>query len=383
MEKLYPWRIGALTEVLSSCLEYGTNIDRALKSCFKSSPKLGKKDRLFITEHGYRILRNLYCYAEVDLNGVIQKYFHTAGFDTNRLVLGENGVALELENFNAQYSIANWVYREFSDGCNSLQLESVFTALNERKRAYIRVNSNEVSVTKFEKLLDESNIGFTRDIEYETLFEIDADSVVALSQTDFYNRGYFEYQDKASQGLLEHILPYTKGASSFLDLCAGEGGKSVQFAQLRGEVKRYAYDIVLDKTKRLTRRFERLKNTQCPKVLSEEELKQLGDIDLVLIDAPCSGTGTFGRLPSQKYQLTEQHYTKMQQVQRQLLNESAKKISDRGFIAYSTCSILDKENQQQVQSFLSENENFSLVTEKQFLPTKKHDGLYVALLQRN
>ena len=103
----------------------------------------------------------------------------------------------------------------------------------------------------------------------------------------------------------------------------------MQLAQYFNDKVRYAYDIIPDKTKRLTRRFDRLKNTENPKVLTQVELALIQDLDCVLIDAPCSGTGTFGRLPVQKYHLSESHTEKMITVQRSLLNDTVNRVDFR------------------------------------------------------
>lgn len=382
MEKLYPWRIGAINEILGNCLVYATNIDKALKDHYKSSPKLGKKDRVFITEHSFNILRNLYKNDCTDLDEAIEKYFEAKGFDVSRIVASESGVSLNPNKFDSVFSTPNWVIGEFSRDNDKDVTEKVFHALNHRKQAFIRVNTNEISVEDLVSNLNEAGIVTTTNSESKNCLTVAEESTVALSQTDNYNRGYFEYQDLASQSLLEHILPFIGDANSILDLCAGEGGKSVQLAQLFPDADKYAYDIIADKTKRLKRRFDRFKNTKCPIILSSEELSEKGNFDFILIDAPCSGTGTFGRLPTQKYHLTEKHYIKMQSIQKQLLEDATSKVVDKGFIAYSTCSILRSENQTQIQDFLKENEDFTLIAEKQFLPSNEHDGLYVALLQK-
>ncbi len=382
MEKLYPWRTGAITEILSSCLVYATNIDKALKNSFKSSPKLGKKDRVFITEHAYNILRHLYSNQCTDLNEVIFTYFENNGYDVSRMESGQTTLELDPEEFDSRFSVSKWVLNEFAASNNDKVVESVFEALNHRKQAFIRVNTNEISVQDFLDILSKGEIHFTSQNADSTCLLISEESIVALSQSDNYNRGYYEYQDLASQSLIEHVLPFISDSKAVLDLCAGEGGKSVQIAQSFKSSDRFAYDIVSDKTKHLKRRFERFKNTDCPNILSKDELKAKNDFDLILIDAPCSGTGTFGRLPTQKYHLTEKHFNDMQKVQKQLLNDASAKVLDEGFIAYSTCSILNKENQQQVELFLNANDNFKLITEKQILPTTDHDGLYVALLQK-
>lgn len=383
MEKLYPWRIGAINEILSNCLVYSTNIDKALKTCFKSSTKLGKKDRTFITEHTFNILRNLYQHECSDLNEAIEKYFDSKGFDLERLDAIPNTLSLDTDDFNSQYSVPNWVLQEFSNDNEAEVVETVFGALNHRKQAFIRVNTNEVVAKEFLETLKTENIAVVSNNEAATSLTIAEDCIVALSKSDNYNRGYYEYQDLGSQSLLDHILPTVKESKSILDLCAGEGGKSVQLAQHFLDAERFSFDIVSDKTKHLKRRFERFKNTKCPVILSKEELKEKNDFDFVLIDAPCSGTGTFGRLPSQKYHLTERHFEEMQRTQQHLLEDASNKIVDGGFLAYSTCSILNKENQVQVQNFLEKNTKFTLITEKQFLPTNEHDGLYVALMQMN
>ncbi len=175
-----------------------------------------------------------------------------------------------------------------------------------------------------------------------------------------HGKGWFEVQDEGSQ--IAAFLAEARPGQQVLDLCAGAGGKTLALAaamENRGQI--YAYDT---DPQRLRPIFERLKragvrNCQVLPPGDTEKLKTLPPLDLVFVDAPCSGSGSWRRRPDAKWRLTPASLAKRCDTQRQLLNQAAALLRPGGRLIYVTCSLLPEENGDQAQAFLAAHPDFS------------------------
>ncbi|MFN3623667.1 MAG: RsmB/NOP family class I SAM-dependent RNA methyltransferase [Hyphomicrobium sp.] len=177
-----------------------------------------------------------------------------------------------------------------------------------------------------------------------------------------HGKGWYEVQDEGSQ--IAALLAGAKPRMQVLDLCAGAGGKTLALAavmQNTGQI--YAYDS--DK-KQLRPIFERLKragarNVQVLEAGDETALSALGArFDLVLVDAPCTGSGTWRRKPDAKWRLKPANIPERQEEQRRVLELGASLTKPGGALVYVTCSVLPEENQDQVAAFLSAHADFAI-----------------------
>ena len=178
-----------------------------------------------------------------------------------------------------------------------------------------------------------------------------------------HGRGWFEVQDEGSQiaALLAGAGPRMQAA----DICAGAGGKTLAMAaQMQNTGQIYAYDSDAIRFRPI---FERLKragarNVQTLPPGDETALNALeGRMDLVLIDAPCSGTGVWRRRPDAKWRLTSAQLAERTATQSALLTRAARLLKPQGTLAYVTCSILEHENGKQIKAFLERNSSFSVI----------------------
>lgn len=219
---------------------------------------------------------------------------------------------------------------------------------------------------------------------------------------DFQN-GWFEVQDLGSQ--MAAALAGAEPGMQVLDYCAGAGGKTLAFAAAmknRGQI--FAHDA---EKSRLAPIFERLRraNVRNVQVVSDEkDLEPLsGRMDLVLVDAPCTGSGTWRRRPDTKWRLTEEQLHDRIADQAAILTKAAKHVRPGGHLAYVTCSIFLRENAHQIENFLQGNPTFSAIEPSQLwrsrfgdapLPrlsgnglvmtpaTTGTDGFFIAVMQR-
>jgi 16S rRNA (cytosine967-C5)-methyltransferase len=178
-----------------------------------------------------------------------------------------------------------------------------------------------------------------------------------------HGKGWFEVQDDGSQ--IAALLSGAAPKQQIIDLCAGAGGKTLALAALmRNSGQLYAYDA---ERLRLRPIFERLKragvrNAQVLQAGDTEALAGLaGKMDLVMIDAPCTGSGVWRRRPDAKWRLSPQMLDARIAEQRAVLDQGAALVKPGGRLAYITCSVLPSENREQVDAFVSRHPDFKLL----------------------
>ena len=182
-----------------------------------------------------------------------------------------------------------------------------------------------------------------------------------------YARGWFEVQDEASQ--IAGLLAGAKPGMQVADICAGAGGKTLLLAdQMQNKGQLYAYD---SDAQRLRPIFDRLKragarNVQVLPPGDENALGGLaGRMDVVFVDAPCSGSGAWRRRPDTKWRLTPELLQARMQTQSEVLRKGARLVRPGGRLVYATCSVLPRENGKPVADFLAETPEFTLVPYRQ------------------
>jgi len=203
---------------------------------------------------------------------------------------------------------------------------------------------------------------------------------VHITDDESYQQGLFEIQDLGSQKIAE--LVRAAPGNEVLDICAGGGGKSLAIAPaLQGRGQLHLYDIrahaLLDAKKRLKRAG--VQNAQCHNADTLKLLKKR--CDWVLVDAPCSGTGTLRRNPEMKHRFSAEKLNELQQLQRTILEQAETYVSSTGRLVYATCSTLAQENQ--VQRRWLESRQWRCEEEWFSLPTSNGmDGFYGAVFCR-
>ena len=182
-----------------------------------------------------------------------------------------------------------------------------------------------------------------------------------------HGKGWYEVQDEASQ--VAALLTGAGPKAQVIDLCAGAGGKTLALAALmQNSGQLYAYDS--DRI-RLRPIFERLKRAgvRNAQVLAAGDRNALAGLsskmDLVVIDAPCTGSGVWRRRPDAKWRLSPQMLEARLKEQAEVLEEGAPLVKQGGRLAYITCSILPPENRDQVEAFLARHPEFKLIPWRQ------------------
>ena len=179
--------------------------------------------------------------------------------------------------------------------------------------------------------------------------------------------GWFEVQDAGSQ--VAALLSGVRPGSSVADICAGAGGKTLALAaMMKNEGRLVAHDLDRFRLRPIFERLTRAGVTDCEVISAQDKgkLEAAGPFDCVVIDAPCSGSGSWRRKPDAKWRLTAKQFAQRIKDQAQVLEKGFQLAKPGGTILYITCSVLPEENTEQVSAFLS------LHNEMRVVPYKEH-----------
>lgn len=183
-----------------------------------------------------------------------------------------------------------------------------------------------------------------------------------ITREDVYQRGLVEVQDEASQAAA--LLVFAREGEQILDLCAGAGGKTLAIAaHMNGTGQVHATDADPEQLKPI---FERIKRAGARNVQVHRPGGDLAALqrrmDRVLVDAPCSGSGTWRRRPDTKWRLTEAALRRRMEEQASALDDARVFVRPGGYLVYVTCSVLPDENEVQVDEFLARSPDFAPVS---------------------
>ncbi|WP_284165432.1 RsmB/NOP family class I SAM-dependent RNA methyltransferase [Frigidibacter sp. SD6-1] len=254
--------------------------------------------------------------------------------------------------------------------------EPVLAAMRDRAPVFLRVNLARGTRVEAMALLAADGVECREAPSCDTALEVIGKSN-KINGSRAYLQGLVELQDLSSQAAVAD-LPLERGMK-VLDYCAGGGGKALAMAARTGG-RVDAHDANPGRTRDLPARAKR---AGAELRIVESAALRPGAYDLVLVDAPCSGSGTWRRTPQSKWLLTPGRVADLVSLQRSILSTAAAHLRPGGTLAYMTCSLLDAENDAVVAGFLGAQDGFSLSHERRFLPTEGGDGFYLAVLSRS
>lgn len=242
-------------------------------------------------------------------------------------------------------------------------VEAELKALREPAQVDLRVNLLKTRRREARQALAEEGID-TEPGRWSPL-ALRADGRQPVAATRAFRDGLVEVQDEGSQ--LVALLTGAAPGLRVCDFCAGAGGKTLALAaQMENKGQLVACDVL---DKRLERSAVRLRRAGVHNVtrrpLSSERdpwvKRHKGTFDRVLVDAPCSGSGTWRRNPEARWRLGEADLAELLALQSSILESAARLVRPGGRLVYATCSLLREENEQQVEAFLSRSSDFSLI----------------------
>jgi len=363
---------------------------------YTSSPNKGSKDRRFIAQSVFTIVKNFryyeylanFCEEELKFKMIINVYFH---FNNISPPQGNDWPILALDSFQSKLSDAasypSVVYSmpEWLDKIGEQILHNSWQKIREVSvelaPVFIRINNIRSDINKVRKHLEKEGIS------YEVINDVclKLNQRINLNTDKAYAAGWFEIQDAGSQMVGTFANPAPE--QFIIDACAGAGGKSLHMAALmenQGNI--LSLDVNEKALAQLKIRAERagIKIIAVSDYNDMEKLRSLNDsADLVLCDVPCSATGVMRREIDQKWKFTSEKLENLILVQKEILQNASLWVKKGANLIYATCSVLPMENGQQVDEFLSKNDDFVKIEEEHLFPESNgHDGFYMCRIQR-
>ena len=400
--KLHRNLVDALIEGLSFIFNDGQYADKVVEKQLKKDKRWGARDRAFIAETMYDIVRWKRLYAEIaevhspynvhklrrlfavwaTLKGISLPDWGNYFEDTPlRRIKGRFDELSKTRKLRE--SVPDWL-----DDLGAAELgETLWTnelhALNQLAPVVLRVNTLKTNKERLQIFLKQEGYDSFPLHNYPDALQLAERGNVFKTQA--FNDGLFEVQDASSQKVAPFML-IDSSVKRVIDTCAGAGGKTLHLASLmqnKGQI--IAMDIYEQKLQELKRRARRnnIYNVET-KLIDPKQLKRMqGTADRVLIDAPCSGLGVLRRNPDAKWKLRPEFLDEIRATQQEILQQYSKLLKKGGKLVYATCSILPSENQKQVAAFLASEagKDFKLEAEEIILAHQSgYDGFYMARL---
>ncbi|WP_048055439.1 RsmB/NOP family class I SAM-dependent RNA methyltransferase [Pyrococcus sp. NA2] len=268
----------------------------------------------------------------------------------------------ELEKLEWEYLAPAWFIQRVKKILGE-ETEQFFKAVNEKHEwISIRVNTLKADVEEIIEELEEEGVEVIRSERVPTILKIKGPYNFDSSKA--FKKGKIIVQEEASA--VASIVLNPQPGEIVVDLAAAPGGKTTHMAELmKNKGKIYAFDIDKMRMKRLKEFVQRMgikivkpiikDARKAPEIIGEEVA------DKVLLDAPCTSSGTIGKNPELRWRLREEKIKEMAELQRELLESAAKLVKPGGRLLYTTCSIFKEENEENIKWFLANHPEFKLV----------------------
>ena len=260
-----------------------------------------------------------------------------------------------------QGDIPEWVEPSFQIAFGEDWLSEA-QALSERPTLDLRANALKADRAKVVKALDRAGAQASKIARFGIRIPAGEgpSRLPNVTAELSFQKGWFEVQDEGSQIVADLVLP--EEGDQVLDYCAGGGGKTLAMsAAMHNKGQVHAYD---SDRRRLAPIIERLKRAGTRNVQVHDERNALltlrGKFDKVLVDAPCTGTGTWRRRPDTKWRLTQKNLDERTSQQQEALAQAGEFVRPGGSLFYVTCSVLPEENEVQINRFASQNPDFQV-----------------------
>lgn len=372
-----PFREHHFLTLLESYSEQTLPPDIFISDYFRSHKALGSKDRAFIAETMYAMIRWQGLIDHLSPSSSWSDRYHTwLNLDIEALQKNEE-IPLHI-----RVSFPSFLFDLFVKEFGEEKAKAFALTCNTPAPTTVRANTLKISRDELIK-------------QWEPLFSVSRtehapNGIIFHKKTNFFQlpqfqKGFFEIQDEGSQ--LISSLVKAKPGDLVLDYCAGSGGKALALAPpMEGKGQIYLHDIrpyaLQEARKRLRRAGVQNQQILLPDSSHLSKLKK--KMDWVLVDAPCSGTGTLRRNPDSKWKIDRAMIDRLVGQQRMIFEKALSFLHPEGRIVYATCSVLQEENQRQMEHFLS---TYSLQVEGdifQTIPTPgEMDGFFGVVFKKS
>ena len=298
------------------------------------------------------------------INGTLRNYLRNKDSELKNLA--------DEKNYEVLYSIPKWFYNILEKQYRNENLKQAITSLKKVPYLSVRVNKLKYTEKEFEEFLKEKDIQIIKKVD--TVYYINSGLII---NSEEFKTGKIITQDASSYLAAKNLEVIPN--ELVLDICAAPGGKTAVLAENmenRGEI--IAIDIHQHKIKLIDTNMKKLGiDIVKATVMDARNVNKQGrKFDKILVDVPCSGYGVIRKKPEILYSKNRENIEELAKLQLEILNSAADILKDGGELIYSTCTITDEENTNNIEKFLKEREEFKV--EKLYIP-KNVSGDYDSL----
>lgn len=288
------------------------------------------------------------------INGTLRNYLRNKDSELKRLD--------DEKNYEVLYSIPKWFYDTLEKQYGNENLKQIITSLKKIPYLSMRVNKLKYSEEEFEEFLKEKDIQIIKKVD--TVYYVNSGLII---NSEEFKAGKIIAQDASS-----YLAAKNLGAMPnelVLDICAAPGGKTAVLAeQMKNSGEVIAIDIHQHKIKLIDTNMKKLGIDIVKAIVMDAKNvnKQGRKFDKILVDVPCSGYGVIRKKPEILYSKNRENIEELAKLQLEILNSAADILKDGGELIYSTCTITDEENTDNIKKFLEERKEFKV--EKLYIP---------------
>lgn len=373
-------RVGAAISILDEILA-GQPAEQALLRWSRNSRFAGSGDRAAIRDLVFQALRRRNSCASLGGamtgRGLMIGLCRLNGQDPTTVFTGQGHAPQVLSQTEAlaqggeAVDLPDWVLPMWRDSLGDAW-QQVADAMGERAPVWLRVNPVMSDPDMAIRSLAQDGVTVAASPLLATALRVEAGER-QVNRSAAYQQGMVELQDLSAQ-LACAALPDI-GAGRVLDYCAGGGGKALAIAGAQPRAKITAHDANEQRMADLPLRAKRAG----ARIVAEQPK---GSFDLVVADVPCYGSGTWRRTPDAKWRLDEAGFHRLLDLQQRIMAEAAAFVAPGGVFAYMTCSVLEDENGDQVDRFLTANPDFRQEARHFWTPLTASDGFFCAVLRK-
>jgi 16S rRNA C967 or C1407 C5-methylase (RsmB/RsmF family) len=349
-------------------------LDIFLRNYFVKNKSIGSKDRKEICENVYKLIRHkalidYFCSFPITWEKRIEKLnnFNFKNFLSNKSI-----------PLHVRLSFPKIYFEKIKDSYG--EKKAIDFCLISNETAPTTIRCNQIKITRdalFDILKEKYDVQKCKKSPYGIIFN----KKINFFSAEEFKKGFFEIQDEASQ-LVSDLID-VKPKDHVLDYCAGSGGKTLAFAHKMNKTGQiYLHDIrdtiLIEAKKRLKR--ANIENFQIKTTIELKKIKQ--KMDWIILDVPCSGSGTLRRNPDIKWKFNFEDLQNLIILQKQIFDNVFKYLKKDGKIIYITCSIFPDENENQINYFLKKYNLKIKNTFFSFPEKNSHDGFFACILER-
>ncbi len=373
---MHPQALLDLTStLLREVLKFEFAADNVVSTFFRLNRNLGSRERHTLAETTYHVLRQRLLLQNLAQSGkgpmerrlaILgwqgQPSFLKAAITADEAQWLEHSQAIDLATLpeKLRHNMPDWLANPLREQLGEEEFWALVNSLSGTAPLDLRVNTFKAKREAVLEALKAANIEAIPTNYSPTGIRIDGKP--ALQKLDVFTSGQVEVQDEGSQLLA--LLTGAKRGEMVVDFCAGAGGKTLALgAMMRNTGRLYAFDTSGHRLDAIKPRLARsgLSNVYATQIAHErdERVKRLsGKIDRVLVDAPCSGTGTLRRNPDIKWRQSPKAIAELNEMQAAILKSAARMVKPGGRLVYATCSLLKSENEAIAEQFSQAHPDF-------------------------